>query len=141
MRLILSCSLFLALAASAHADAVPRLNVQQSCREAQAVSVEGERHQSNENPAATYDACMQDESQAHDQLAQRWSKFKPASRQSCVAQGIRPSPSYVEILTCLEMNEDTGLPPRNMMTPGADPGAALGGTRPAGPPSPGGSRL
>ena len=94
---------------AAAADRVPDLNVRQSCREAQAVSTDGDARQSGDGQPDTYKACMQDEQQARDQLAQRWTKFKAINRQNCVAQA-NPSPSYVEILTCLEMNDEAGIP-------------------------------
>ena len=99
----------LASAGAAAAERVPELNVKQSCREAQAVSADGDARNSGDGQPDTYKACMQDETQAHDQLAQRWSKFKPNNRRNCVAQA-NPSPSYVEILTCLEMNDEAGIP-------------------------------
>jgi hypothetical protein len=78
---------------------VPPLNVKQSCKDAQKFS-------SGDANDATFKGCMQDENNAKDQLAKRWSSFKPKDRQDCVEQGRDPSPSYVEVLTCLEMDSD-----------------------------------
>ena len=52
-------------------------------------------------PVLTYDL-----SAAKAELAKRWGTFRTKDRQDCVEQGITPSPSYVEVLTCLEMNTD-----------------------------------
>jgi hypothetical protein len=77
------------------ADGVPKLDVAQSCREAQAFG--------GDDKNLAYKGCMQDEKEARELLAKKWSGFKPADRRDCVAQGRAPMPSYVEILTCLEM--------------------------------------
>lgn len=124
----------LSVTAAAAADRVPDLNVKQSCREAQAVSADGESRDTSNGQPDTYKACMQDEQQARDQLAQRWSKFKPSNRQNCVAQA-NPSPSYVEILTCLEMNDESGIPYRadsSAIAP-ANPDTPAGGSPAARP--------
>ena len=84
--------------AGGHAE-VPSLNVKQSCRDAQKFS-------SGDVSDATFKGCMQDENSAKDQLSKRWSTFKVKDRQDCVEQGRDPSPSYVEVLTCLEMDSD-----------------------------------
>ncbi len=98
-------SLVLAAAFSACAQAAPRsykgvpeLDVKGSCTDAQKFSTQ------NENKGSAYRGCMQDEMNAKDQLAKNWGKFKPYDKQSCVEQARAPSPSYVEVLTCLEMN-------------------------------------
>jgi hypothetical protein len=80
---------------------VPKLNVEQSCREAQTFS-------GTDNKLA-YKGCMQDENDALKQLQQNWSRFKPENRSTCLAQGLSPMPSYVEILTCIEMYDSAGM--------------------------------
>ena len=50
---------------------------------------------------------MQDEMRAKADLAKRWSQFKGKDKQDCVEQSRNPSPSYVEVLTCLEMDSDS----------------------------------
>ena len=80
-------------------SAVPYLNVKGSCTEAQKFTSGGANDQ-------TYKGCMQDETNARTELAKRWSSFRAKDKHDCVAQGIEPSPSYVEVLTCLEMNTD-----------------------------------
>ncbi len=87
--------------ASAAGDKVPKLDVAESCREAQAIA--------GEDKNLTYKGCMHDERNAEAQLVQRWTKFKAVDRQNCLAQGIAPLPSYVEILTCLEMYDEASV--------------------------------
>jgi hypothetical protein len=84
--------------ASAKPDAVPVFNVARSCEEARAFV-------GNDQNLA-YKGCMKDENDAHAELARKWAHFKPGDRKDCVAQGAAPAPSYVEILTCLEMSEE-----------------------------------
>jgi hypothetical protein len=84
--------------ASAAGEKLPKLDVAQSCREAQAIA--------GEDANLTYKGCMHDEKNAEARLQQRWMKFKAVDRQNCLAQGMAPLPSYVEILTCLEMYDD-----------------------------------
>jgi hypothetical protein len=74
---------------------VPKLDVSQSCRQAQAIG--------GDDKNLAYKGCMQDEKDAQDTLAQKWSRFKAEDRRNCIEQGASPMPSYVEILTCLEM--------------------------------------
>lgn len=78
---------------------VPELNVKGSCADAQKFST-------GDDKKTAYNGCMQDEKNAKDQLAKRWSSFKPKDRSNCVEQSRNPSPSYVEVLTCLEMDTD-----------------------------------
>lgn len=80
-------------------DALPELNVKGSCSDAQKFSTGDDRQNA-------YKGCMQDEMAAKDQLKKRWSSFKPKDRSNCVEQSRAPSPSYVEVLTCLEMDTD-----------------------------------
>jgi hypothetical protein len=84
--------------ASAKPDRVPRFDVARSCQEARAYS--------GDDKNLAYQSCMKDESDARAELARKWAHFKPGDREDCVAQGAAPVPSYVEILTCLEMSEE-----------------------------------
>jgi hypothetical protein len=84
--------------AKAKPDAVPVFNVAPSCLEARAFM-------GNDQNLA-YQGCMKDENDARAELARKWAHFKPEDRRDCVAQGAAPMPSYVEILTCLEMSEE-----------------------------------
>jgi hypothetical protein len=90
----------LAPAPLARADQVPHLDVEKSCREAQDYGVSDAQQ--------TFRNCMLDEKEAKDQLVQKWSQFKPVDRRSCIPDA--PARSYVEMLTCLEMNEETLMP-------------------------------
>jgi hypothetical protein len=77
------------------ADAVPKFNVEQTCRRAGDVSVSLGRSAGD---------CKRDEEDAHSKLRQDWAQYSPAQRAGCVRfSSLGSSPSYVELLTCLEM--------------------------------------
>ena len=94
---------------SAATDGVPKLDVSQSCQAARSFAGSGK----DLIPTAlgisykdlTFQRCVQDEKAAHAQLVARWSHFNLADRRDCLGQGRSPVPSYVEILTCLQMAE------------------------------------
>lgn len=90
-------------------DALPHFDIAATCREARAFA--------GENKDRAYQGCMKDETDARAQLARRWAQFKAADRSDCVAQGAAPLPSYVEMLTCLEMSEQAS----NLDKPGGAP--------------------
>lgn len=89
------------------ADRPPELDVQSSC---QAVAARGMLGRTSE-------ACMQEENAAHGTLRERWKQFKAAQRSRCtgLVQTGGP-PSYVELLTCLEMAEQAEkIPDRGLL--------------------------
>lgn len=90
---------FLALPdwAMAKPDPVPVFDVEQSCREARAFA--------GDDKTLAYQGCMKDEKDARAELVRKWVNFHSEDRRDCVAQGAAPMPSYVEILTCLEMSD------------------------------------
>jgi hypothetical protein len=86
----------------AEAERIPRLAVEKSCHDAETYGLT-DRNQ-------TYKSCMLDEDQAKQQLEKNWSSYKGATRRQCMAAGAHPSPSYVELLTCIEMTEEILIP-------------------------------
>jgi hypothetical protein len=90
--------LVLPVLASAKPDGLPRFDVARSCQEARAYV--------GDDKNLAYRGCMKDENDARADLARKWAKFKPGDRKDCVAQGATPVPSYVELLTCLEMSDE-----------------------------------
>ena len=80
------------------ADRVPDLNFEPICRdgEAQKLGVKDDGA-----------VCIKDEKAARDQLAKKWDEFDSADRTRCVRMSTTErTASYVEVLTCLEMNYD-----------------------------------
>jgi hypothetical protein len=80
------------------ADPVPQLDASLSCRSAGASSLMG---QAGTRTAA---ACEKDENDARGKLNQDWSSYSAAEQARCTRlTTLGGSPSYVELLTCLEM--------------------------------------
>jgi len=86
---------------SASSGGVPSFDVKSSCQAAKAYDV-------MEDKDKTFQGCLSDENRARQLLVKNWSSFKVKDRQDCTTQVIRVAPSYVEILTCLEMSDQTG---------------------------------
>jgi hypothetical protein len=79
------------------ADAVPQFDVVRECR------VEG-------GTKETEQRCEQDEMQARDQLHAEWIQFSPSAKLQCIREtSIDDSASYVEFLTCLQMERDVRI--------------------------------
>jgi len=95
-------TLILALAAIAPAFAIdqaraadepPAFDIARNCKlETAGAAISG--------PAA----CARDETQAKNQLAERWSSYSASQKKECVGESTTGGEkSYVELLTCLEM--------------------------------------
>jgi hypothetical protein len=89
----------------AAADRVPTFDVHPSCDGA--LSTAGAGRGAN--------VCVRSELAARDELAQKWSQFPVADRAHCVdVTTMTRMPSYVQVLTCLEMARDA----RQLKSPG-----------------------
>ncbi len=78
------------------AQDVPQLNVEPSCRSAANTVI----RQANRDA----DACLRDEQQARDKLQDEWGSFSSAAQARCLRLSHSGGqPSYVELLTCLEV--------------------------------------
>jgi hypothetical protein len=89
------------------ADSVPKFDVERTCRAA-----------GGSDLAARDSAeCQRDEQDARSKLEKDWSQYSAAQRSQCdglVTTG--GAPSYVELLTCLEMAKQAkGLPEDSKM--------------------------
>jgi hypothetical protein len=79
----------------------PTINVQRTCRTSEATITEIFGNKT----VATYDTCMRQENEALDQLRKNWGKYPSADKARCI-QTSSYMPSYVEWLTCFEMERD-----------------------------------
>lgn len=77
------------------AASVPNADPKKICQNARTAALP-------EDKASAYDSCVHDEQAARDQLQQKWSKFSASARATC-AEPQASMMSYVEMLTCLEM--------------------------------------
>ena len=82
---------------SARPDGPPKLNVEQSCVAAANGAVSIGRDQ---------ESCMGDERAARDTLMEHWSQYSLAHRTQCVGMTTQGGPSYVELISCLEIMRD-----------------------------------
>ena len=81
------------------ADGVPNFDIARSCKLDVAATAGLSVDQSLKS-------CVNDEQRAKRKLAGQWSKFPAPSRASCVSQeSIGGTPSYVSLLTCLQMGQ------------------------------------
>jgi hypothetical protein len=96
------------------ADRVPEFNVDPVCRAAATAEVA---------PNRNADACKRDELAARSKLNDQWGQYAPAQQAHCVSLSkVGGSPSYVELLTCLEMAKAAkALPPGDRMTGQSSP--------------------
>jgi hypothetical protein len=102
-------------------DKVPDLNFQPICRQS------GPGNLAGKDDIRT---CLEDEGAARDALAKQWSQFESADRTRCIRLSTtNGSASYVEVLTCLEMDRDAKKLRRTT-------GAALGAAEQALAPAP-----
>jgi hypothetical protein len=82
------------------ADTVPTFDVARECR------FEGGTKPMQER-------CAADETQARNQLQSEWIQFGAGAKNQCNQETTADnSPSYVELLTCLEMERDVKNPPK-----------------------------
>ncbi len=76
------------------ADTVPNFDIVRECR-------------SEGGSTATLERCAADEAAARDQLQPQWTQFSPRDKTVCLREtSMDSTPSYVELLTCLEMARD-----------------------------------
>jgi hypothetical protein len=85
----------------ASSGGVPTINVKKTCQTSQQTisSIFGDQ------TAVTYDSCLNQEREARGLLEKGWASFPAADKALCV-QSANYMPSYVEWLTCFEMQRD-----------------------------------
>jgi len=80
------------------ADTIPKFDVERTCRPAAVAGI---------LPGRNAAACEKDENDARTRLEQVWSGFSATQRAQCAGfTSLDGAPSYVELLTCLEMAQD-----------------------------------
>jgi hypothetical protein len=76
------------------ADHVPTFDFMPSCRAGTASIM------------APLDGCAKDERDAREQLVKGWAQFPSADKMRCSEETEHFSPSYVELLACIQMYSD-----------------------------------
>ena len=87
-------------AETVHAQ-VPNINIQETCRVAAGVMVNLLGSGTSQNDVQI---CLETENKARQQLLKDWSTFQASDRAGCIQPNVY-LPSYVEWLTCFEMNK------------------------------------
>lgn len=107
--------LTLALAPAARADAVPNLDVERTCQSAQVANT-------SISDKANYDGCLRSEREAKKEAERHWGSYTSAAKRQCENQFKAGGyPSYVEMVTCLELASGT------VPTQSPEGGQAVGG--------------
>ena len=82
---------------TAVANGVPTIDIQKTCRAAASVT-------SGTTIQRDIDICVSSEQKAREQMVKDWSQYAAGDKARCVQAGPKVYlPSYVEWLTCLEM--------------------------------------
>lgn len=97
-----TAAILLGLAAGhAFADTVPDLDVEKTCRSAQVAD-------SSVNDRASYEGCLRSERDAKRQAEKNWGHYPQSAKRQCEGQFKAGGyPSYVEMITCLELASGT----------------------------------
>jgi hypothetical protein len=95
-RLCVSICIVLLIPVNVSASGIPHFNIEATCRAAP--SLQG-------GIQKPYQSCLEEEKTARAQLEKVWTMHTTQQRTECVSlEGVGGgSPSYVEVLTCLEM--------------------------------------
>ena len=88
---------------AALASSAPQLNLSKICAASADAALPADKK-------GSYDACIREETAARDKLQQTWSQFPAKARTDCIIpSGV--SESYVELLTCLQMESGKDFGP------------------------------
>jgi hypothetical protein len=80
---------------------VPTINIQDTCHAAAGVMVNLMGGSTSQNDV---EICLESENKARQQLLKDWSTFQASDREGCIQANVY-LPSYIEWLTCFEMNK------------------------------------
>jgi hypothetical protein len=83
---------------AAEADSVPSWDLTASCRAAASAGY-------SETPNERVKSCLASEQRTREEITKNWSNFPAADRIGCV-KSLTFSPTYTELVTCLEMRRD-----------------------------------
>jgi hypothetical protein len=80
----------------AFAASMPTADLDSICQGAKMAALPGD------DQTSIYESCIRDEKTARDDLREKWSHFSANAQETC-AEPKEATFSYVELLTCLEM--------------------------------------
>jgi hypothetical protein len=79
------------------ADGPPKLHIGSSCDAAAKGAISAGRDK---------EACVGDELAAQEMLAKNWAQYSRAHKTQCVGMTMQGGPSYVELISCLDIMRD-----------------------------------
>ncbi len=97
--------LVVALAAS-----IPTIDIHNACHKAEVMAIPEKR-------ASVVEGCVREEEKARGVINQTWDKFSSTARQTCSEGKAGIQYSYVELLTCLEVQSGSNLDADLLMKP------------------------
>jgi hypothetical protein len=105
MRLALTTLALATSLVAAAAQEPPRFDAAPGCRAGTNTGVK---------PRADVDSCLRSEHEARDQLTRQWGEFAAADKVRCAEKThLGGPPSYIEVLTCLELARDARKLPKD----------------------------
>jgi hypothetical protein len=105
MRLALTAFALASTLVAAAAQEPPRFDAAPGCRAGASTGVK---------PLADVDGCLRSEHEARDALVRQWAEFAAADKTRCVDKThMGGPPSYIEVLTCLELARDARKLPKD----------------------------
>jgi hypothetical protein len=105
----------------AMAVSVPNVDPQKICQNAKTAALP-------EDKSSAYDSCVHDEQAAREQLRQKWAQFSTSARATC-AEPQASMTSYVEMLTCLEMQSGADFGTAKNPAPATSPATTAPGVQ------------
>jgi hypothetical protein len=88
---------------------LPKLDIRATCRRAQPLGPGDED---------AYQSCLRDEIAAQRELSHKWFSFKAGARAICTQEThIGGAPSFVELMTCLELDQQAAQSRMNNVKP------------------------
>ena len=110
--IIVAASLVIATPSVAFAaDELPKFDTSKSCQAAFSAYTGADK--------ARYDTCLKEETDAGAQIGSTWAQWPPRDRTHCAQlAALGGTPSYVEMLTCLQIARDTKTLPTDIKKSG-----------------------
>jgi hypothetical protein len=88
------------------ADTLPVYNVEPSCRGGMDAGTK------SVSPNDRYQQCLREEADARSTLQAQWMQFPAGDRTDCANTAKIGTPSYVQLLTCLQLARDARALPK-----------------------------
>jgi hypothetical protein len=104
----------------ARAQQVPTVNIAATCRAASSVTAS----LLGSTGTNDFQVCMDSENRAREQVIKDWSTFAASDRVGCIQANVY-LPSYIEWLTCMEMNKAVREARQTRGTPAVNPRAPM----------------